>query len=148
MLRVRAGWTFRSFRVPRSCLGRCSDSGLVLLWRPVWASRRLQEWLAALPGSVCSVNSGLHALVVSAPGSGVFLLCGLIAAFLLASAGGSLTGGPSFASFGAVPLDWVSRIAGRVWFSNPVILVPFSECKAMVSTGGDSAYPDLANPVG
>ena len=44
--------------------------------------------------SVCSVNSGLHALVVSAPGSGVFLLCGLIAAFLLASAGGSLTGGP------------------------------------------------------
>ena len=98
--------------------------------------------------SVCSVDSGLHALVVSAPGSGVFLLCGLIAAFLLASAGGSLTGGPSFASFGAVPLDWVSRIAGRVWFSNPVILVPFSECKARVSTGGDSAYPDLANPVG
>ena len=44
--------------------------------------------------SVCSVDSGLHALVVSAPGSGVFLLCGLIAAFLLASAGGSLTGGP------------------------------------------------------
>ena len=90
MLRVRTGWTFRSFRVPRLCLGRCSVSGQVLMWRPVWALRRLQEWLAALPGSVCSVNSGLHALVVSALGSGVFLLCGLIAA----SAGGSLTGGP------------------------------------------------------
>ena len=91
MLRVRAGWTFRSFRVPRSCLGRCSDSGLVLLWWPVWASRRLQEWLAALP---CVRSIRGYALVVSAPGSGVFLLCGLIAAFLLASAGGSLTGGP------------------------------------------------------